>query len=354
MTLKLKPGLNWLLVFVPITLLLEYVWPTRAAVVFMCSCLAIIPLAGVMGHATEGLAARAGAGVGGLLNATFGNAAEMIIAFMALSKGLHDVVKASLTGSIIGNILLVLGLSILVGGWKRERQRFNAMAASMGSTMLLLAAVSLVVPAAYAALAGGTDTAVKDLSAEISVVLLLTYVLNLFFSLKTHKHLYDMTGEEESHGQIPSLARSAWTLLVATVLVAWMSEILVGVVEETSHALGLTEVFVGVIVVAIIGNAAEHSTAVMMALKDKMDISIGIAVGSSVQIALFVAPVLMLASLFMERPMDLVFTMPEVLAVILSVWVVSQISQDGETNWLEGAQLLSVYAILGLVFYHIR
>jgi len=186
------------------------------------------------------------------------------------------------------------------------------------------------------------------------VVLLLTYVLNLLFSLRTHKHLYDLAGEEESHGQLPSLARSAWTLLVATVLVAWMSEILVGVVEETSHALGLTEVFVGVIVVAIIGNAAEHSTAIMMALKDKMDIAIGIAVGSSVQIALFVAPVLMLASLFMERPMDLVFTMPEVLAVILSVWVVTQISQDGETNWLEGAQLLSVYAILGLVFYHIR
>jgi Ca2+:H+ antiporter len=278
----------------------------------------------------------------------------MIIAFMALSKGLHDVVKASLTGSIIGNILLVLGLSILAGGWKRERQRFNAMAASSGSTMLLLAAVGLVVPAAYAALAGGTDTTVKDLSAEISVVLLLTYVLNLLFSLRTHKHLYDLAGEEESHGQLPSLARSAWTLLVATVLVAWMSEILVGVVEETSHALGLTEVFVGVIVVAIIGNAAEHSTAIMMALKDKMDIAIGIAVGSSVQIALFVAPVLMLASLFMERPMDLVFTMPEVLAVILSVWVVTQISQDGETNWLEGAQLLSVYAILGLVFYHIR
>ncbi len=278
----------------------------------------------------------------------------MIIAFMALSKGLHDVVKASLTGSIIGNILLVLGLSILAGGWKRERQRFNAMAASSGSTMLLLAAVGLVVPAAYAALAGGTDTTVKDLSAEISVVLLLTYVLNLLFSLRTHKHLYDLAGEEESHGELPSLARSAWTLLVATVLVAWMSEILVGVVEETSHALGLTEVFVGVIVVAIIGNAAEHSTAIMMALKDKMDIAIGIAVGSSVQIALFVAPVLMLASLFMERPMDLVFTMPEVLAVILSVWVVTQISQDGETNWLEGAQLLSVYAILGLVFYHIR
>jgi Ca2+:H+ antiporter len=278
----------------------------------------------------------------------------MIIAFMALSKGLHDVVKASLTGSIIGNILLVLGLSILVGGWKRERQRFNAMAASSGSTMLLLAAIGLVVPAAYAAMAGGTDATVKDLSAEISVVLLLTYVLSLFFSLRTHKHLYDMTGEEESHGEIPPLVRSAWTLLIATVLVAWMSEILVGVVEETSHALGLTEVFVGVIVVAIIGNAAEHSTAVMMALKDKMDISIGIAVGSSVQIALFVAPLLMLVSLFMERPMDLVFTMPEVLAVILSVWVVSQISQDGETNWLEGAQLLSVYAILGLVFYHIR
>lgn len=353
MTLKLKPSLDWLLVFVPVTLVLEYAVHTSAAVVFLCSCLAIIPLAGVMGHATEGLAARAGAGIGGLLNATFGNAAEMIIAFVALSKGLHDVVKASLTGSIIGNILLVMGLSILAGGWKRERQRFNAMAASSGSTMLMLAAIGLVVPAAYAALAGGADVAVKDLSAEISVVLLATYVLSLLFSLWTHKHLYDQ--EDEGHvSELPSMTRSILTLLGATILVAWMSEILVGVVEETSHALGLTEVFVGVIVVAIIGNAAEHSTAVMMALKDKMDIAIGIAVGSSVQIALFVAPVLMLSSLFMSRPMDLVFTMPEVLAVILSVWVVTQISQDGETNWLEGAQLLSVYAILGLVFYHLR
>lgn len=354
----MKPSLNWLLVFVPVTLAMEYFLHASASWIFLCSCLAIIPLAGVMGHATEQLAARAGAGIGGLLNATFGNAAEMIIAFVALSKGLHEVVKASLTGSIIGNILLVLGLSIVAGGWKRPKQTFNATAASSGSTMLLLSAIGLVVPAGYAMFMAGRATPgeVNDLSAEISVVLLTIYILNLVFSLRTHSHLFNegVADEEHEHGPLPSVGRSIATLLGATVLVAWMSEILVGVVEETSHALGLTEVFVGVIVVAIIGNAAEHSTAILMAMKDKMDIAIGIAIGSSVQIALFVAPVLMLASLLMAHPMDLVFTPPEVLAVILSVLVVAQVSSDGETHWLEGAQLLSVYIILGLVFYHLH
>lgn len=352
----MKPSLNWLLIFIPIAVIMHH-QQASAPLVFFASGLAIIPLAGLMGSATETLADKAGAGIGGLLNATFGNAAELIISFVALSKGLHDVVKASLVGSIIGNILLVLGISTLAGGLKRERLRFNATAAMSGASMLMLAAIGLLVPAMYAEMAHNPEV-IRELSTEISVILLICYALSLVFSLKTHKHLYDGgLGEEQSHDEVEaggSVKGAVATLFGATAIVAWMSEILVGVVEEASHALGLTDVFVGIIVVAIIGNAAEHSSAVMMAMKDKMDVAYGIAVGSSTQIALFVAPVLMLSSLFMQYPMDLVFSPPEVLAVVLSVVIVGQISQDGECHWLEGVQLLSVYAILGFVFYHFR
>ncbi|MFN8606761.1 MAG: calcium/proton exchanger [Vulcanimicrobiota bacterium] len=357
----MKLSLNWLLIFVPIAAVLNHMH-AGPAIVFFAACLSIIPLAGIMGQATEVLADQAGAAIGGLLNATFGNAAELIIAYVAMSKGLHDVVKASLVGSIIGNILLVLGVSTLVGGSRYKILRFNITAASSGASMLLLSAVGLLVPAMYAHMASNPQS-IRELSTEIAVVLLTCYTCSLVFSLRTHKYLYDggaaaeaveeaeLSGSNEPPG---SIRGAVLTLLVSTVVVAWMSEILVGVVEAASEAMGLTDVFVGIIVVAVIGNAAEHSSAVMMALKDKMDVAFGIAVGSSIQIALFVAPVLVLCSLGMDKPMDLVFSEPEVMAVIISVLVVGQISQDGESHWLEGVQLLSVYMILAFVFFHIR
>ena len=360
MTFRLKPSLDWLLVFVPAAVVLHYAAPGLQTLTFLASCLAVIPLAGWMGRATEHLAEKTGEGVGGLLNATFGNAAELIIALAAIQRGLYDVVKASLTGSIIGNILLVLGGAMVAGGLRHKIQRFSAPGARSQASMLTLAAIALVVPAAYHHL-GGRDVLLHEagLSIEISVVLLVTYALSLLFSLRTHKHLF--TGpsaeagvlEERAHSLVPwSLRKSFLVLAGATALVAWVSEILVATVEHAADAFGMTGVFVGVIVVAIIGNAAEHSTALLAAAKNRMDLSIGIAVGSSIQIALFVAPVLVLASLFLgPKPMDLVFTLPEILAVVMAVAIAGQVTSDGESHWLEGVQLLSVYIILAMVFY---
>jgi Ca2+:H+ antiporter len=355
--------LSLLLVFVPFALAARFLhW--GGLWVFAFSCLAIVPLAGLMGKSTENLAERLGAGVGGLLNATFGNAAELIIAMVALYAGKHSVVKASLTGSIIGNILLVLGLAALLGGLPRDRQTFDRTAAGMGCTLLTLAVIGLVVPALFhmtvllaisqGRVDSGTGVLIEhEMSLLISIVLFAAYVLSLLFSLGTHRGHY--TGEGHGGpdaGTSVRVGRSLLTLLTATALVAWMSELLVGAVEEASHAMGFTEVFVGVIVVAIIGNAAEHSTAVLAAMKNQMDLALNIAVGSSTQVALFVAPVLIFASYLMPHgPMDLMFTGFEVLAVALSVGIVNIAAQDGESNWLEGALLLAVYAILGIAFF---
>jgi Ca2+:H+ antiporter len=330
--------------------------------VFISSAIAIIPLAGLMGEATEKLASRLGAGVGGLLNATFGNAAELIIAMVALQKGLYDVVKASLTGSIIGNILLVLGASMVAGGIRRERQKFDRAAAGASATLLSLAALALLVPAAFHFVAEGAVASAsltherevlieRSLSLEIAIVLFVSYLLSLWFTLKTHKHLYTGAAEEHEHEKV-NVRGAVLSLLVATAAVAWMSEMLVGAVEEASHVLGLTEVFVGVIVVAIIGNAAEHSTAILVAMKNHMDLSLNIAIGSSIQIALFVAPVLVFASYFTPHgPMDLRFSAFEVLAVVAAIAVVNLVSQDGESNWLERAMLLAVYIVLAIAFF---
>lgn len=353
--------LNLLLVFVPIAIVLEYFVHPSATWIFVTSALAIVPLAGLMGKATEHLAAKLGEGIGGLLNATFGNAAELIIAIIALNAGLYEVVKASITGSIIGNILLVFGLSVLYGGYKYPEQRFNRTAASLGSTMLTLSAIALVVPAIFyfiasAAAPGEVGAAELELSLEIAVVLIITYALSLVFALRTHKHLYvgePGAGHDEAIGTHEwSRTKSLVVLLVATSFVALMSEFLVGAVEATADQFGMTDVFVGVILVAIIGNAAEHSTAVLMAGKNKMDLAVNIAIGSSIQIALFVAPVLVFLSYFVgPQPMDLHFTTLEVVAVAVSVLIISQISQDGESNWMEGVQLLAVYIILGIAFF---
>jgi Ca2+:H+ antiporter len=352
----LKPSLDWLLIFVPIAVWLEHAQPESHIAIFACACLAVLPLAGWLGHATEHLAARTGEAIGGLLNATFGNAAELIIALIALRNGLFDVVKASLTGSIIGNILLVLGAALLAGGLKFSTQRFNAAGARIQATMLTLAAIALILPAAFHYLAGPRGApSENDLSLEIAVVLLLTYALSLLFSLGTHKQLFSAApegGDEEQHGPTWSTGKALAVLTVATGLIAWMSEILVGSVEQAAHTLGMTSVFVGVVVVAIIGNAAEHSTAILVARKNRMDLSLGIAIGSSIQIALFVAPLLVVASYFLApRPMDLVFTPAEVLSIGLAVLITGQIASDGECNWFEGVQLLAVYLMLGIIFY---
>jgi Ca2+:H+ antiporter len=354
-----------LLVFIPLAALAELLhW--GAVQVFVFAALAIIPLAGLMGSATEKLAHRFGAGVGGLLNATFGNAAELIIALVALQQGLFDVVKASLTGSIIGNVLLVLGLSILLGGLKRERQTFDRSAAAVGSTLLALAAIGLVVPAMFHLAGEGAVrsarvtverelAAERTLSLEIAIVLFVAYLLSLLFSLRTHRHLYAGQEHTEAHepvGPVTSPGRAGITLALATAAVAWMSELLVGAVHEASRAIGVSEVFIGVIVVAVIGNAAEHSTAVLVAMKNKMDLAMNIAIGSSIQIALFVAPVLVFVSYLVPNgPMDLRFTSFEVLAVGIAVVVVNLVAQDGESNWLEGALLLAVYLVLGIAFF---
>ena len=354
-------SLKWLLVFVPAALALRYVpgWRNDSAL-FLMAGLGIIPLAGIMGEATEQLSHRLGQGLGGLLNATFGNAAELIIALLALKKGLIDVVKASITGSILGNILLVFGASALAGGLKYRQQTFNRTAMKASTVSLLLAAIGLLMPTVFhytsTARFGFTNAvATQRLSLGIALVLFVTYICSLIFSLRTHKQLYlGVQSGEESDGDLEgvwSVRRSMLALFLATALVGVLSEILVSSIEAARASLHVTEVFIGIIVVAIIGNAAEHSTAVWMARKNKMDLSLNIAIGSSLQIALFVAPLLLFVSYFFGHPMTLEFSIPEVVAVLVAVHVVSQISNDGETNWLEGVQLLCLYLILAILFY---
>ena len=346
--------LNWFLIFVPLTVALEYLMPASHTLIFIASCLAIVPLAGWLGHATEELAHHTGEGIGGLLNATFGNAAELIIAIVALREGLYSVVKASLTGSIIGNILLVLGAAVLAGGLKHKHQRFNATGARAQSTLLTLAAIALVMPAGFHSLAGPGEYVREDrLSLGISFVLLAAYALHLVFSLSTHKRLFlgDEAPAKDEHAAW-TLKRSILTLAGATLLIVWISEILVGSVQGAAKAFGMTNVFIGVIVVAVVGNAAEHSTAVLLAMKNRMEIAMGIAIGSSLQIALLVAPLLVIISHFIgPRPMDLMFTPAEVMAIFLAVLITGQIASDGESNWIEGVQLLAVYIIMAAVFY---
>jgi Ca2+:H+ antiporter len=322
--------------------------------VFVSSGLAIIPLAGLLGRATEHLTTHVGVGIGALLNASLGNAAELIIALVAMREGLHDVVKASLTGSIIGNVLLVLGVAMFAGGLKYERQKFNQTASGMGASLLLLAAVGLIIPALFHFTAADRGVAIeRELSLTISFVLFAIYVASLLFTLKTHRHLF--AGEAHNASD---LGEQPWTrgvsitvLTVVTCLVALMSEMLVGALEPAAHQLGLTQVFVGVILVALVGNAAEHSTAVMVAVKNKMDLAYGIAVGSSLQIALLVAPLLVFASYLFGTPLDLIFTPFEVAAVTISVLSVGLVAMDGESNWMEGVMLVGVYVMLAIAFF---
>jgi Ca2+:H+ antiporter len=353
----------YLLPFIPIAVALE-VAHADPVIVFVASALGVIPTASLMGTATEHLAARSGPGIGGLLNVTFGNAPELIIALFALGAGLHEVVKASIIGSILGNILLVMGAAMLVGGINRERQRFDRTAASVQSIMLLLAIAALVMPALFELIEGtglpnpgdervNYDTTVEQLSFAVAIVLILTYIGGLVFSLRTHRALFNPVHEEEEHeGEAWSIRRSVIALAIAGALVGLMSEILVGSISEASESIGLSEFFVGVIVVATVGNAAEHWVAVLVAAKDKMDLAVNIAIGSSAQIALFVGPILVLCSFVLgPHPMALVFNGFEIGAVILAAVIANQVTQEGESTWFEGLQLLAVYVVFGLAFY---
>jgi Ca2+:H+ antiporter len=354
----LKPSLNWFLVFIPFSIYLEHFHAQAHLWIFFASCVAIIPLAGLLGEATEHIAERAGEGIGGFLNATFGNAAELIIAIVALRAGYIDVVKASLTGSIIGNILLVLGAAFLAGGIYHKLQQFNPIAGRIQAAMLVLASIALIIPALFHHLRP-SHIIINEaaLSLAIAALLIIVYALSLVFSLHTHKELFRGAVEESPGQEVPpsqpwSGGVALLVLGVSTFFIAWMSEILVGSVEQAAEAVGMSNIFVGIIVVAIVGNAAEHSTAVMVAIKNRMDLSVGIAIGSSTQIALFVAPLLVfLGYIIAPQPMDLVFTRGEVIAVLLSTFMVAFSTGDGRSNWFMGAQLLAVYLILAVAFY---
>lgn len=345
--------LNLLLIFVPLLFVME--WMHAAALgLFVVSALAIVPLAGVLGDATEEVAGQMGPVAGGLLSGTLGNATELIIAIIAVRAGELEVVKASITGSILGNLLLVFGISVLVGGWGRERQKFERTHASANTSMLMLAVCGLAMPAVFDLVVYGTlerDTPViQQLSMWTSVVLILTYFASFIFSFRTHRHLFTA----ESHGHSTMSRKTAFTLMgVSTILIAVASEVLVKQIEAATQALGMTKFFVGVIVVAVVGNAAEHSAAVFAARKNQMDLSLTIAVGSSVQIALLVAPVLVFASHALGHPMSLVFNGFEIAATILAVLIIALVSLDGETNWFEGVQLVAVYLILAIAFYFV-
>ncbi|MGE3277085.1 MAG: calcium/proton exchanger [Vicinamibacterales bacterium] len=351
-----------LLVFIPVAVGLAWLAPERHLAIFLASALAILPLAGYIGRATEQLADQLGSGIGGMLNATFGNAAELIIGALALHEGLIDLVKASITGSIISNLLLVFGAAAFAGGLRHPVQRFNRTAAGVGTTMMLLATIGLMVPAAFHLVA--PEGLELRLDTEIAAVLFVTYCASLVFKLRTHRDLYGTgTTKAEPEADAEAGARPASggggrrmppvvQLLIATALVAVVSELLVGSVREAARALGTSELFAGVIVVALAGNAAEHYSAVTLALADRMDASIAIAVGSSAQIAMFVAPVLVFLSYGLApQPMDLLFTTFELVAIGLAVPAMAFIAQDGETTWMEGLQLMAVYVILALGFF---
>lgn len=347
------PWLRWLLVALPASWLLVATGAPAVAV-FVATGLAVIPLAAEMGSATESLARRTGPAAGGLLNATFGNAAELILALAALRAGLLDLVKASITGSILGNLLLILGLALFAGGMRRQTLTFNRTAAGMGGAMLLLAVVGLTIPALFAATHPAATAAVTvHLSEGVAIVLGATYLTGLVFSLVTHRGLF---GREEHAPEASvgmSTGRAIATLAIATVLIAIQSEILVHATEGLVSRFGLSETFLGLIAIPLIGNAAENASAVVVARKGQTDLALSIALGSSTQVALFVAPALVLAGVLLGQPMHLVFTSFEVVAVGLTALIVTVIALDGESHWFEGVQLLAVYAIMAIAAWFV-
>ena len=355
----LENKLNWLLLAIPVTVYFSLI-AGNPGMSFIFSMVAIMPLAFLMGHATEEIALRTSESLGGLLNATFGNAVEIIIAGLAIytaathadqADTMITVVQASLVGSILGNLLLVLGLSLLWGGINHQKQTFNQPALSMNGSLLLLAVLAMLIPAAVD-IGGGASESIVNLSRYASLVLLVMYGLALLFQLKTHSHIFATEGPSDGHDDPSMTNKDAWTLLVvATILVAWMAEVLVHSIDAAATELKMPALFIGVILLPFFGNAAEHFTAVLVAGKDKMDLSLAIAIGSSVQIAVFVAPLMVIFAWAMGVNLSLEFGPLETVATFLSVLVVNSILNDGTTNWLEGSMLLACYAILGLSFW---
>lgn len=347
-------SLNWLLVSIPLAVALDWYGVSPVAV-FVASALAIVPLAGLMGRGTEHLSTYVGPTIGGLLSASLGNAPELIISGFALKEGLVDVVKASITGSILGNTLFSLGLSMIVGGWGRERQQFNRTVAGMSGSLLFVAAVGLLIPAIF----HFATNKEREVSLEIAIVLFVAYLLSLVFTLKTHRQFIQKgpktsaaAKSDEASDEAPWSKPKAIAVLVGvTLMIAVMSEILVGAIEPASASLGLTPIFAGVIFLALVGNAAEAMNAVQFARKDLMDLSLGIAVGASTQVALFVAPMLVFVGYFLGQPMDLHFTFFEVVAIVLAVNAITHLTADGESHWMEGVMLIAVYLMLAIGFF---
>lgn len=354
----LKPGIHWLYLFLPVTVVLEFLHAS-APLVFLSAALSIIPLAHLIGHSTEQIAGYTGDALGALLNVTFGNAPELIITIMALNAGLHDIVLASLAGAILANLLLANGLSFLFGGFKFHNQEYNASGLRINISMMMIATISLMIPAAFHNFSdkSGTHINVDVLNILVASILLLTYLLYLLFMLKTHPELFAAhktkeTGETQEKRW--SLSRGILSLITASVLAAIMSEMLVGAAEETGKILGMSNLFIGVVLLAVIGGAAETLSAVAMAQKNKMDLSVGIAMGSSMQIALFVAPLLVLLSLFIgPGQMNLNFSRLLMVSIFLSVILGALVAGDGRSNWYKGVQLVIVYLLIGVMFYFI-
>jgi len=345
--------MRWLLVALPVSWILAAI-DGPPLLVFGITGLGVVPLAAAMGGATEALAHRTGPAAGGLLMATFGNAAELILAVAALKAGLTDLVKASITGSILGNLLLILGLALVAGGLRRPTLTFNRTAAGMGGAMLLLAVVGLVMPALFAVVHPSAAAATsRHLSEAVALVLGATYAASLAFSLRTHRSLFQGGAGHSQAGPSTSTGRAIGVLAVATVLVAVQSEILVRATEQVVARFGLSEVFLGLIVIPLIGNAAENAGAVVVARKGDTDLALSIAFGSSTQVALFVAPLLVFVGVVLGQPMTLVFTPLEVVALGLAALIVTVIALDGESHWFEGAQLLAAYAILAIAAWFI-
>jgi len=337
------------LIFIPAALAVHYL-NLSPIIVFVISALSIIPLAKFIGEATDELAIHTGPALGGLLNATFGNATELIIGIFALRAGLIEVVKASITGSIIGNLLLVLGMAIFFGGVKFKKQELNRTAAMASASTLFLAVIALIIPAIFLQTAPQAgQSIIEKLSVAVAILMIAVYLSSLLFTLKTHKHLYaEEVGKFEAKW---SKGKSILILLIATLAVAWMSQILVGSIESVVKNLGWTELFIGVVFIAIIGNAAEHTSAIIMALKNKMDLALQISVGSATQMAMFVMPVLVLVSLLFRTQMSLIFNTFELIVILLSIMIANLIVEDGETNWFEGLQLMVAYGIIVVAFY---
>jgi len=357
MTLSFKPSLNWLLIFIPVSVALERVH-VADPVLFFAAALAIVPIARLIVVSTEQLASRTGDAIGGLLNATFGNAPELIIGLVALRAGYFDMVRASLIGAILANLMLATGAAFFLGGLRYHTQEYNSSVARLYSSMMLIAAISLGVPSAFNRLfsPGGTIPEEKIINLGTAVVLLAAYVLYLVFLLKTHPEFFASAGGgdagHEAEGARWGLGRAVGSLVGASVLAAWMSEILVGAAEGTGQALGMSEVFIGIVFLALIGGAAESGSAVAMARKNKLDLTVGIAMGSSIQIALFVAPVLVLVSRFVApQPLELAFTQAEIGTLFLAALVGAVVAGDGRSNWYKGVQLMLVYAMIAILFY---